>query len=369
VNRYFLALAIVVLTLLPMLAKADSAAVSCPSGLSVPMPEKGIALWPAGAVVQQMLQLSGKDLQTLLKNYPKLRKVNKIVIAEYAIPGPPAPAADILDFYLGTLRPPAWKAFYQSTKCDSTTASIAFKGNKGYISVLARPSCATVTYVNGEVALTAIPQLEQVLREALCCQEAEPVGARERMDSACRIALSGKTDEAITQLKAILVDYPTSAAVNFHIGRLFAEQHKNDEAGQSFRRAISLAPSNPAFRIEYARLLANSGDREKAEYELEQAVAFNPSSIQVHLTLAHVLEEMGKLKEAEGSFRKVIALGGGSAESYVDLARVLEKQGRKKEALDAYKEALKIKPGFSPAIEGTRRLEPQSDKPAKEGSK
>lgn len=349
--------------LYPSVAKADSATVSCPSGLTITPPAKGLVLWPAGAQVQQLLQLSGKDLHALLTNYPTLCKVNQIVIADYAIPGPAAPASGVLDFYLGTLRPPAWKPFYQSAKCDSTTASIAFKGKKGYISVLARPSSATVTYVSGDIELCMIPLLEQVLRAALCAQEAEPVAALDRIEAACMVALEGKTEQAIGQLKAVLIDYPMSPTAHYQIGKLLLAQQKTEEASQSLRRAISLAPSNPVFRIDYAQLLADSGDRERAQYELEQAVAFNPSSVQVHQALGHVLDEMGKLKESEASYRKAIALGGGSAEAYVNLGKVLEKLGQKNDALDAFNQALKLKANYAPAEEAIHKLESQQETP------
>ncbi len=326
-------------------------------GLPVIRPPQDVVLWPAGARIQQMFELQGNDLAQVVRNHQELQKVHSIIIADYVIPGPPALPSSILEFYTLTLYPPEWTPFFQSTKISTESASIAFKGKNGFISVLARPTGATVTYIKGQIELSAVPLLERVVREAIASKGREPVEARERVDAALQLRAEGKVQDAIKCLQGVIRDYPNSPTAHINLAMIYREQRNYEAAGEHFRRAIGIAPFNAGFRGEYALMLMERGDLERAQYELEQAVTMDPWSTSLQTSLGKVFEARGKFREAEIHYRRVVEMTGNSPEALVDLGRALEKQGKRKEALQSYREALKINKNFSPAQEGISRLE------------
>lgn len=336
-------------------------------GLQVTRPPKtGIVLWPAGARIQQVFELGGNDLAKMLQGQPGLERVRSIFIADYMIPGPPAAPSNILEFYTGTLRAPAWQPFFQNASAGPDSASIAFKGPKGYISVLARPNGATVTFVEGNIDISAIPLMERVLREALSSNDRGPMDARDKVDAALQMRQAGRIDDATRLLQRIVTDYPQSAIAHFELAKLLAEQRDYNQSGEHFRRAIGLLPLDVMFRAGYAQFLMDLGDFENAQHELEQAATMDPWSPQLQSALGRVLEGREMFAEAEARFRKAIELAGNVLDFYMDLGRVMEKEGKQKEALTIYKDTLKLKSDFPPAVDAIHRLEAAGTKDQKD---
>ena len=354
-------LAVFIFVLLPsgVLAQAGPGSLS-PDGPPLqpvgPPPPHAVALWPPEARIEQLIELHDEELRQMLRPYPGLGTVRSVRIADYSLPGPPAPPEGVLEFYSRTLREPAWHLFFRNVGGPGT-ARAAYRGPGGFISVLARPGGAIVTHIEGEVELSAVPTLERAIRETVAGREHTPMEARDKVEAALRLRREGKTEEAAAGLRAVIAKFPMADIAHFNLARLLAERGQFEEAGQHFRRAVSLAPLNTVFRADYARFLADRGDLENARYELEQSVTIDPWSPQPHAALGRLFENGGLLKEAEKYYRRVVELVGNSPEAYVDLGRVLEKQGRKKDALAAYQDALKLKSNFPPAREAVRRLE------------
>lgn len=324
-------------------------------------PPGGPMLWPAGAKVEQIFELRGDELERTLQDYEGLKGVRAMRVVDYTVPGPPAPPQDILDFYARTLREPAWRSFFKSSKGGPDVAAVAYRGPGGFISVLARPRGATVTHIEGEIELSDLPTLERVVREAVARRERVPLQARDRVQAAVRLAGEGRTDEALAELRSVISDYPMADAAYFNLAKLLVEKGQIDEAGDRFRDAIALAPLNAAFRAEYARYLSVRGDTTNAEYELSQAATIDPWSAPLQIDLGRLMETNGALQDAEKHYRRAIELVGNSPELYFDLGRVIEKQGRRKDALAAYKNALKLKSDYAPARDAVRRLEGRKD--------
>ena len=81
-------------------------------------------------------------------------------------------------------------------------------------------------------------------------------------------------------------------------------------------------------------------------------VAINPTNARLHTFAGRSLVDTD-LHRAEGHFRKSLEYGrdaGLDEQSYNDLGRALALQGRYAEALEEFKEAVRIKPGYSDAV-------------------
>ena len=105
------------------------------------------------------------------------------------------------------------------------------------------------------------------------------------------------------------------------LGNWYAEQNQFACAAQTFNNALKADPESAQLYYLAGLALAQTADKETAFQDIEQASILNPQIIKPHLLLAAMLDQAGKHVEAEEQWRL----------------------------------ALKIDPGYEPALEGLSR--------------
>lgn len=275
-----LLLALAAVLIFPVDVQAGACADSSSGGLLVLPSQEGVALWPGGAMIQQMFVICGDELKDIAKCEPELKGIKCITYVDYIIPGPPAPPEKILEFYAGTLIEPDWRPVLL---VGGQHPKGVYQGPKTIISVAARPRGASVIGICGKIGACSLPAVERVVRAVLARRANVPAEILDQVNAAIELQMTGKATEAVALMRCVVASCPSASAAHYYLGVFLSDQGKLDEAGQQFRQAISLAPLNTAYRVRYAQFLCARGDIANAQYELNQVAAINPQAAKLNL--------------------------------------------------------------------------------------
>lgn len=131
---------------------------------------------------------------------------------------------------------------------------------------------------------------------------------------------------------------------------------KIDEGLGELRALVPEAPENYMARYQLAAGLIAAGRTAEARRELDRVVAEAPEFGNGHLMLAGCLGDLGELDAAIERFEKAAALLPTQAEPKLAEGRLLERRGRFDAAADAYLEALAREPGSAEAADALETL-------------
>jgi tetratricopeptide (TPR) repeat protein/TolB-like protein len=136
-------------------------------------------------------------------------------------------------------------------------------------------------------------------------------------------------------------------AVHFTLGNVYSATGKTAEAIVEMKRALTLAPnSDDGYRLLGDAYLA-AGKADDALQAYQQAVDANPSYWLNYNTLGMAYTQLGQNKKASDAFRRVIELAPDSALANENLGGVNYRAGKFNDAVIAFEKALKIEPSES----------------------
>lgn len=176
--------------------------------------------------------------------------------------------------------------------------------------------------------------------------ERHPHG-RARLSYAIELLEAGRPDEAITQLRAAVVDYPRA---KFALGRELAARGDVDEG---MPHLLGFVADNPtrADRIPARRLLGRIfASRNQPDAALEQfraIVALAPSDSDANASLGDLYTSMNRQAEAEAAYRTLIRARPSNPEGYLRLGAVLAKGDQPAGAVDVLEKAIELAPGLA----------------------
>lgn len=163
------------------------------------------------------------------------------------------------------------------------------------------------------------------------------------------------------------MDIPETSPANVftNLGKQYLERGQNDLALENFKRALKADSRNSeahnAIGILYQRLDQNK----LAEYHLEKAVSLRPSNASAQTNYANFLCAEGKFEEANEHFKKAIdtPLYKTPWIAMTNAGICAQEVGHNEEAENYLRQALKLRPGFSPALLAMAKLSLENDKP------
>jgi tetratricopeptide (TPR) repeat protein len=141
------------------------------------------------------------------------------------------------------------------------------------------------------------------------------VGLLGELARATRLQAQQRLADAITVLRRLVHDYPTSVDAWQSLGNALNEQNDYDGAAQA----------------------------------LEQALTLNPESVQAHYALGLTRFGQGRRDQAIRHFQEAVARKPDFALAYFSLARCLQLEGQKAAAIDAFREVVRIRPPWAEA--------------------
>ena len=160
---------------------------------------------------------------------------------------------------------------------------------------------------------------------------------------------SGKTQEAIDAIEALIKDYPNEPLL-YNIGGVFYKQTGQlDEAIKKFEKALAINPDYAEAHNNLGVTLQNLGLMDKAVTSYEKSIASNPDYAEAHNNLGNIFKELEQLDAAAKSYEKVIAINPDYPEAHYNLGNTLVELGQLETAIKSYEKVIAINPDYPEA--------------------
>jgi serine/threonine protein kinase/tetratricopeptide (TPR) repeat protein len=130
--------------------------------------------------------------------------------------------------------------------------------------------------------------------------------------------------------------------VHLSLGRIYRETGKTDEAIKELRRALQISPRSDDCYRQLGRVYADAGKKDLAIRSLQNAVTLNPYywSNQNELGIAYL--QFGEYTKAMAAFRRVLELDPTNAVVYQNIGAVYVSQGKYEESIPEFERAIAL---------------------------
>jgi tetratricopeptide (TPR) repeat protein len=185
---------------------------------------------------------------------------------------------------------------------------------------VAKPQAAEENFVDeGQVAIPF------VMSDALCSKPAarpraaHPYAAEDLRSLAAELAESGRPQQAIEALRAVLFSGEFTAEDHFDLAELLYQSGDLSAARERYYVAIELDDDFVEARSNLGCVLAEQGDLPLAEAAFRGALEYHPDYADAHYHLARLLDQATRGEEAARHWRLFMSLAPDSP--WVDEAR------------------------------------------------
>lgn len=183
----------------------------------------------------------------------------------------------------------------------------------------------------------AIEQLTHVIR-------LHPDDVRVQIDRATFLAVLGKDDEAIAQLRNAVAAAPTNSIALSNLGALLAKRGHFQAAFPFYNAALTIDPNNPDTRHNFAIALARNGQPLEAKRQFEAVLELKSNHLPATQQLAWLLTTNAQNRDFRRALTLAVTSVGQSrtASSLDTLAAVLAANHDFKGAIAVASEALEL---------------------------
>ena len=175
--------------------------------------------------------------------------------------------------------------------------------------------------------------------------ERHPHG-RARLSYAIELLEAGRRDEAITQLREAVVDYPRA---KFALGRELAARGDVDEGMPHLLAFVADNPTRadriPARRM-LGRIFASRNQPDAALDQFKAILELSPADSDANASLGDLYASMNRHADAEAAYRALIGARPTNPEGYLRLGAVLTKGDQPAKAIDVFQKAIELAPGL-----------------------
>jgi arylsulfatase A-like enzyme/Tfp pilus assembly protein PilF len=161
------------------------------------------------------------------------------------------------------------------------------------------------------------------------------------LEDARHLLDSGKHDEALERLRAIVAAAPDYELAELTLGDVYLRQRKFDEAWDVYHRVVERNP-------ESALAILHQGDVREAQGRYEEALAYyqealrrEPDFAKLHYNIGRVLVILQRGDEAIEYFKTALEFDPGYVFAHIELGSALSRNGFLESALAEYELALK----------------------------
>jgi len=173
--------------------------------------------------------------------------------------------------------------------------------------------------------------------------------AKEHLLAGREYLLSGRTNEAISELSTAASLDPKLTEAHNLLGVAYDQKGMGDRAKESYERAVRVQPEDPETLNNLGFSLYQNGNYRAAVDRLKRAVKLAPTDERILNNLGLALCRLGKFDDAYKSFARATGPLTGS----LNMGRMLERFGREDDAIKYYEAARQIEPNNTLAL---RRL-------------
>jgi Tfp pilus assembly protein PilF len=166
-------------------------------------------------------------------------------------------------------------------------------------------------------------------------------------------------DAAPWFFKAIEI-YPSFANAQLNAGMVLVQNGQIDEGIAHFIKGVELDPGSCEGYNKLGEAFGRKGMTDEAIRCYEIALKINPTYAPALADLGIELENQGRLEEASARLEQAIECGVNSemvSELHLRYGDVLVKKGQPSKAVDEYREALRLRPGYAPALDALSKIQ------------
>jgi Flp pilus assembly protein TadD len=192
----------------------------------------------------------------------------------------------------------------------------------------------------------------------------EVVDLFQRFERAHNLLASGKAEEALSELEALVAADPQNPVFRGKLAQAWKERGELGRAVPLYRQAAEDAPDDPEAWYNLATALQQAGRIGEARAALATAMHLDPARPEAHNTLGIVHLAEGKPEAARAEFELAAQLDPRNAHALNNLGNVLRSLRRPAGAEAAYRRALAAAPRYAEPLNGLGTLEVERDRPA-----
>jgi tetratricopeptide (TPR) repeat protein len=181
----------------------------------------------------------------------------------------------------------------------------------------------------------------KVLLLALLLAAQTPDEVLRQIDAATRLVDSGKVDEAITALKAIVTAHPDQAVAKYELALAYSAKGDPEHC----RQLLETAGETPTVLGMLGNCYDDLGQRDKAIATYRRGLKLDPNDSQLTYNLAVTLAKGGNLDEARELLKTDTRANPWHSSGHLLLAKIFESQNFRVPAIFAYLHFLALDPG------------------------
>lgn len=173
---------------------------------------------------------------------------------------------------------------------------------------------------------------EDALKAYRKLADLQPKNLSAQIDLADILIAEELLEEAYGVLENVLINQPKYAPALCKIGQIYHKQGYVKKALHSYARALEQEPSNPIYLEKFGSVLRLQGDQDGALICFKSAVEGSPNSAELQDAYGITLRNQDRLAAAENAFRMALKIHPGYTPALKNLCHLLEIHGRFAEA-------------------------------------
>jgi tetratricopeptide (TPR) repeat protein len=130
--------------------------------------------------------------------------------------------------------------------------------------------------------------------------------ANQHLDSSISLAMCGKIDQAVVEIKKAIAIDPDFAQAHNKLGDYLMKMGLVKEAANAYTRSLELDPTNQNSNFDLGCSLAHLGQHEEALQYLHKALQLKPSHTEIYGHIGRILLMRGELEGAINNLSKAI---------------------------------------------------------------
>jgi len=188
--------------------------------------------------------------------------------------------------------------------------------------------------------------------------------AKEHLSAGREYLLSGRINEAVTELSTAASLDPKLTEAHNLLGVAYDQKGLGERAKDSYERAVKIEPEDPETLNNLGFSLYQNGNYRAAVDRLKRAAKLAPTDERILNNLGLALCRLGKFDDAYKSFARAT----GPLTGNLNVARMLERFGREDAAIKYYEAARQIDPNNTFALRRLADLYERAGKPVESQS-
>jgi serine/threonine-protein kinase len=174
--------------------------------------------------------------------------------------------------------------------------------------------------------------------------ELSPTLAQARITLAIVAAGTGRYEEAVTALEAVLAEHPTNADAYRELARAYESLGAVDKAESTFLRAIHARPGDWLAYNQLGAFFSRRRNFASAAVQFEQVIALTPDNARGYSNLGGTYAQLGRYVEAIAALEKAVHLNATTA-ALSNLGTIYFLQDRYADAARAFERAAESRAG------------------------